>query len=1123
MKKIQEQVNKMAEKINIEQALQEYAILHTPSNLSWKQYLVKDVYSHSNVLDCDVQERIRYINRLKDSHVLICQNVRTQSGRVCDLSDVMSLVTNEARKKVSKLNREVVYGVSEETRPTGQGTFDLWNGFQMIDIDIKADNREQLAVEMRDYLFEKLKNFNWFFLVAVSNSGTGIHILTKIQVPDEVPSRKILYYCNYRHKYSFIYLLLKPFILEKGFTTNDLVAWMDQHMMKPQQATCITCDPNAKISTRFFEDFIYVDFNNVTDIDDKEIAWITHPELREVFSKWTWFDKEERPVEPLVATSELPSFDTKNRFHYKHNERWRLANTLVSICGVNGACEVMRRICTEDIPFKELQADCRTAANYDKPVDEWAVHRLNAYHGFKIKLNKPVEEHSDTYNTVINLENPLVIGANTNVINFHLKSDEYLGSIRQQLKQNFGHITLIDAGAGLGKTEMIKSFVRDGSKVMMVMPFTSTIKSKVESDKDWSYSYANKKPDLDAHGLALTVDKFSHLNPMDIKIAGFDYVFIDESHLLFMSEYRPVMAKVIELVRQLEIPVIFTTGTPVAESIFFPELRYIKVTKDDTRKKDFTVFITHSEEDCLYHLCKNMAEDIRNGKKILFPTNAGTLYQKKVTTLLQHFLDTDEIIVNYYKKSNNGEEFMNSINFDKSIANSDVLMCSTFLSVGVDIKDDYEFAIYVNDIWMPQELEQFANRLRGNDLHIKMFLSDTKSDGESRKLMSFKPYNPKLNTDELKDMHSILRLCNASIERNPLDYKYNSLINSIISTNKFVELNEVDNKYYFNDIAYKVTFFERKYREYVQQLMVLYNAMRHYGYQCNDIDVALIDKHATDDQTYATALTDAKLQRQKTVAEQSELADELLDIITEERIRIYKDVMEGRYEIKKGNMWSEDPFDMTMTVKDIEVFEKVVPTFVSMVKRYSIRAIRDMFDYCKDKKGNYNWADLRRLKTLITIKHYAKQNQIDIPIDVYMRHIDEFIEGNNKRTKTEIDAFVISETLNLAKNDSAGKVDITRSMITIETIKNHLTKLFDVLVSKSLTRGKRNSAYKLSKRELLWKEREEEHAEMMERNKYIIEQFFPEFVDAVASTQHIVDAVESHQQEVDDAQSAQTE
>jgi hypothetical protein len=110
----------------------------------------------------------------------------------------------------------------------------------------------------------------------------------------------------------------------------------------------------------------------------------------------------------------------------------------------------------------------------------------------------------------------------------------------------------------------------------MVMPFTSTIKAKVENDPDWYFSYGSKKPRLDVSaGLSLTIDKFSHLNLMDVKTAGFDYIFIDESHLLFQSEYRPVMSKVIEMIRNTEVPIILMSGTPSGEIVFFPDIVHL--------------------------------------------------------------------------------------------------------------------------------------------------------------------------------------------------------------------------------------------------------------------------------------------------------------------------------------------------------------------------------------------------------------------------------------------------------------------------------------------------------------------------------------------------------------------
>ena len=53
-------------------------------------------------------------------------------------------------------------------------------------------------------------------------------------------------------------------------------------------------------------------------------------------------------------------------------------------------------ICSNNIKDKELQADCITANRHNKPIDVWAVNRLNQLHGFKIKLNIPTEEFDES-------------------------------------------------------------------------------------------------------------------------------------------------------------------------------------------------------------------------------------------------------------------------------------------------------------------------------------------------------------------------------------------------------------------------------------------------------------------------------------------------------------------------------------------------------------------------------------------------------------------------------------------------------------------------------------------------------------------------------------------------------
>jgi hypothetical protein len=907
-------------------------------------------------------------------------------------------------------------------------------------------------------------------------------------------TKKIVYLTNFRHKYSFVYLVCINAAEELGFTKEQLLRWMDLSMFKPQQGAFIGYDPNVLFSTHFFEDFLYMNFDNVEDMGHPDVDWVTYPDLKEVFKRWEWFEDNDEGSEVNVEVKDAPELTTNTHspVHYKHFERWRLANTLVKLYGQEKGYIYLRMICS-GVKNKELQSDCITASRHNKPIDVWAVNRLNTQHGFKIKLNISDEETNvqELCETIDNIENPTLLRESPNTKEYHIKSNEYLGNIKWQLLKDCGMITLIEAGAGVGKTEMVKSLTRDGKRIMMVMPFTSTIKSKVENVEGWQYVYGNKKAKLDTgDSIALTVDKFSHMNLMELKEAGFDYIFLDESHLLFQSEYRPVMPKVIEMIRNTQVPIIMMSGTPVGETVFFDDIVHLKVIKEETRQKEFHVILTEKPEDNINHMIDKMAQDIVSGKRILFPTNKGTLYKTRLEAQLVSVLESKygykkKVIVNYYKKSNVGEAFMDDVNIQKTIKKTNVLMCSNYLSVGVDILDRFDFNIYFNDIWMPQEIEQFANRLRSHDLFIYLFLNKCDADGNSLGITHFKPLNMKYSDEEKKFYKSVIDLCNGMLARNPIEFKYNSLISTFILQNKFIEYNELENKYYINDIAYKTIYFERKYREYVQQLPVLTRGMKSYGYIYSSEDKGAY-RASREEILSANASKDNATSLLR--AQQTLYAEELMDLITEDRLTLYRDVIAGRYERIKADKWEEDPINKKIYVKNMEVFDKVIPLFVSMSKLYEPEDIREIFDFCRNNNGTFNYAAITRMRTLINMVYNNKRNRLDLPIQRFMEKTYEFAEQEECK-KVEIDKFINKFSFEYMKAESTDpKMAIFLSEIVTEQVKKSFMMLFKCLVS--VSKPNKKGIVKLNKIELMWKTREEKESEIYKNeNIYILAEF----------------------------------
>ena len=195
---------------------------------------------------------------------------------------------------------------------------------------------------------------------------------------------------------------------------------------------------------------------------------------------------------------------------------------------------------------------------------------MNKQHGFKIKIktNNIYEEEirkldgkseedrtteesdKETVEGTVYADPIKALNDKTHPITINITNKQYLSDVKDEIISNLSHITLLEAGAGYGKTEMIKSLK---SKTLLILPFTSTIKAKIEvSDvtKDWLYFYGNKRPTIEDlmsdKSMSMTIDKFSNLNIMELDQSNFEYIVIDESHLLFTSSYRDVMAPTIQ-------------------------------------------------------------------------------------------------------------------------------------------------------------------------------------------------------------------------------------------------------------------------------------------------------------------------------------------------------------------------------------------------------------------------------------------------------------------------------------------------------------------------------------------------------------------------------------------------
>ena len=1014
-------INKLYEN-NQKQSLTE--ILESFSCISKNNDIEIVKKNYSNVLYhlCTQDEQQYFVDdQLQLIECLVTNTIYDKVGTIWNWKEIYDLLYDNEYKNIDKLKRHVVYATSHNNRPIGDVSFQMWNGLQIIDLDIK---NEKISDGLKDDLFNDLSKYHWFLGICKSASKKSLHIWTKIRpITVDYKKRRIEYICNFRHKYSYVYMVLLKYANKYNYTQENIYEYIDMAMAKPQQGIFISSD-EAYLSTNFQELRLDVNFEPAFDAGMETVNWISHPDLKKIFNKLEWFTDDsfvEKQNIEIANVENIHDFDiskSKGRKHYKHFQRWQLANTLTSLFGEQKAFTIMCQIC-KNTSARELKGDVKTAAIHNKPISQWAVNELNKFHGFNIKLkddanNAKLDELALEINNSDDKIDPIkILNDKTNKTMLYMTKDQYLSDIKDDIIKNLDHITLLEAGAGYGKTEMIKSLK---AKTMLILPFTSTIKAKVEASevtKDWLYFYGNKRPTLDdilgTQNMSMTIDKFSRLNVYELDTANFEYIVIDESHLLFTSSYRDVMGPCIQRLANCKAKVIMMTGTPTGELLFFPNIKHIKVKKEDVRIKECNINLVPTPTEQLLDMCNSMVDDILNNRKILFPTNNGNLYYEQVTGIIQQLLnerkEDKKLKAFYYKKSQYGEEAMDDINVNKTTGNYDIIFCSTYLSVGVDICDHLPFSIYFNETWIPQDIEQFANRLRNNDLYIKIYLPLKDNLDNVINYDYVLPLDLGFNQKDLMFARDLVKTCNDMLERNEEESKYNPLISTLLSTNKYLKYDENDCKYYIDETTYKLKVFEERYSDYSKQLNVMVEGIKYYGY---NVKIKRSENKISEDKKeelneFMRSCRNIKFN------EDTIKVCKLLSHISDGNIDEYRELLKGNYAIFKDTDETNRRIreENNLYCEDIEILEKHIPIILSLYKHYDCKTINEIYDYCVDLKTNrLNFSKLKRISQFVKIESSRKKKRLDFPVLKFITDAKKWALDHTSATKVEINMFL---------------------------------------------------------------------------------------------------------------------
>ena len=115
--------------------------------------------NYSNILYglCTEDEQQKFFNeQLQFIECLVTNTIYDKVGTIWNWKEIYDLLYDNEYKNIDKLKRHVVYATSHNNRPIGDVSFQMWNGLQIIDLDIK---NEDISNGLKDELFNELRRF----------------------------------------------------------------------------------------------------------------------------------------------------------------------------------------------------------------------------------------------------------------------------------------------------------------------------------------------------------------------------------------------------------------------------------------------------------------------------------------------------------------------------------------------------------------------------------------------------------------------------------------------------------------------------------------------------------------------------------------------------------------------------------------------------------------------------------------------------------------------------------------------------------------------------------------------------------------------------------------------------
>ena len=997
------------------------------------------------------------------------------------LGELLIEITNTENFAIDKEKRQQIYMTYDGTRPGVNENF-KWNGLQIYDLDLKnwiKDDGGNID-ELKQSLHNMLVEFNWYLWICKSASGKGLHIYTKISPPFHIFTEiknneyisKYVHRVNYLTKRQLINDIL--FRLHKiksnniKFGINDYGypidengkptgmnfhnKYLDNIVGRITAGIRLSFDLEPLINNNFIDLPLGFDILRTTDnLDETNIEKIFNIKCDDNFynnlvndindniafenyTEWLNGKKSEKDSEidlskfegMINLSTDLDEIKVLPKNNINYVTRYNICNTLAAFFGKEGlplAHIILDSESSRNVG--EINSFYSCALSNRKEPTKLGIELLKKYGIIKSIKEELVQEITRSYKHDLTDKIQQVLENDILQYDYTLSENQYLSHLQDELEKDITgeSVNFIMSPAGSGKTKWILNLAEQGKRIMLVLPYISIIQNKVESDKeirkyfDIYYGNADIKNINEGRNIVTTFDKLSRANYEKIS-RMFDYIFVDEEHLIYISSYRiDTTSNVIKKIKDLyyisnndpfAAKIVMLTGTPIGHEQFFNKVKNVINVYKKSHKKTMEFLMCDDNLDALTRMSVKATELLKSGHTLMIPTNKGELYSEKLIGMIEYLM-SKSVKYGYYKRSNLEQEICQLINEHSTVGDYDIVFCSNYLSVGVDINDkDKKFASLYLGNFSGYEIEQFNARIRKESIQSIYCVVTQKTDGGIREELLYEPdLILRITDDEAMQFIDDKALASA---KNEFLATYDPILRKITTPGFSILNGKID----FNLEEYELVTFENKYSLCMEHPIKVARELSKYGYE---ISVSTeFEGLAKSEQEFIKKIGIESMHNEKQ-RKHNLLVGTFIDLVRHnnyhnehglEYFNLIDWISKNSDKIiEDRNLFDSDNPDTEIFVKPIydifatpvevivkskEALEKMIKSAKFLIKKYSdVKAVNIIMQYV-DEKGILKLKYFQRAINLLKLIDSSEANELAEPISKSLTKMYQFVD-----------------------------------------------------------------------------------------------------------------------------------